>query len=453
MNSQDSIVQPPALGLPPGFLWGASTSSYQVEGAANEDGRAPSVWDTYCRMKGRVLNGDTGDIACDHYRRYPEDIALMRELGVDVYRFSIAWSRVLPRGRGAANEKGLAFYDRLIDATLEAGIQPWICLYHWDLPQALQELGGWTNRDCAGRFGDYALLCARRYGDRVKHWATFNEQNVSTLFGYVFDCMPPGVSDRVAYMRAVHHQNLAHGAGIDALRSTVSGASLGVVHNRQVVYPERRDPAQQAAVAPMDAHWNLIFPDPQILGRYPALVAEEMEAYVRPGDMQRICRPLDWFGLNHYSPVWAALDAQGALGFRMGAAPAELPVTDIGWAICPEAFALELKTIHERYKLPIYVTENGCGSDKDRPDAGGQIRDAHRVDFLNRYLQAMADAMRAGVDVRGYFVWSLLDNFEWNSGYANRFGLVYVDFADLGRIPKASFRWFAETIRANRNPG
>lgn len=441
----------PVLGLPAGFLWGASTSSYQIEGAAAEDGRGPSVWDTLCRMQGRVKNGDTGDVACDHYHRYAEDVELMRKIGLDAYRFSIAWPRVLPRGRGKANAKGLDFYDRLIDMLLEAGIQPWVCLYHSDLPQALEDLGGWTSRDSAGWFADYALLAARRYGDRVRHWATFNEQSVSTLFGFLWGWSPPSLSDRAVYFRAVHHQNLAHGAAIDVLRDSVRGASLGVIHNRQRVYPERNDRAHEAAVAPLDVHWNDLFPDPQILGCYPAPLAEEIEPHVQAGDLARICRPLDWFGLNHYGPLWAKADPSAVFGFHLGAAPDGLPSTEIGWGVDPDAFRYELVNTHKRYHLPVYVTENGFGSDRDQPDDHGRVEDFRRIAYLEAYLQALAAAVAAGADVRGYFVWSLLDNFEWGAGYANRFGLVFVDFETQRRIPKASASWYGELIRSQRS--
>lgn len=441
---------PSFLGLPPGFLWGVSTSSYQIEGAAKEDGRAPSVWDLHCRQKDRVNNGDTGDIACDHYHRYPEDVALMKSLGVDAYRFSIAWPRVLPRGRGKVNYKGLDFYDRLVDSVLEAGIEPWICLYHWDLPQALEDLGGWTNRDIQGWFADYAVLVARRFGDRVKRYATFNEPNVCTLFGFAFNWTPPGVADKPAYYKAVHHLNLAHGAAIDVLRDLAPGASLGVVHNRQVVHPENNAPENQAAADAFSAHWNLIFPDPQMLGRYPDLLADEMEPYMQAGDLARICRPLDWFGLNHYGPMYAKVDPNNVLGIGMGASPQETPHSEIGWAIHPEAFRAELLETHKRYGLPVYVTENGCGSDKDAPDLNGAVVDRHRIAYLTDYTQAMADAVRDGADVRGYFVWSVLDNFEWGSGFANRFGLVHVDFNTLKRTPKSSYAWYRDLIKLHR---
>jgi beta-glucosidase len=447
-TSPTSALPAPALGLSPGFVWGASTSSYQIEGAANEDGRAASIWDTYCKRKG-VANGDTGDVACDHYHRYAEDIRIMAELGIQAYRFSIAWPRVLPRGRGAVNQKGLDFYDRLIDGLLAAGIEPWICLYHWDLPQVLQDKGGWANRDSAGWFADYAMLAARRYGDRVRHWATFNEQSVATMFGYLWGWSAPASTDRAGYFSAVHHQNLAHGFGIDVLRATVPNASLGIIHNRQVVYPQRRDPAHLAAVEPMDAHWNGIFPDPQILGHYPNLVADDIEPWLQAGDMSRICRPLDWFGLNHYGPLWARVDAESMFGFGMGAGPDDPPHPELGWTIYPEAFTLELLRTHRRYGLPVYVTENGCGSDRELADETGFVQDNHRLAFLSEYMAAMSAAVAQGADVRGYFVWSLLDVFEWGAGLSNRFGIVRVDFDSLKRTPKASASWYADLIKAN----
>ena len=255
----------------PGFVWGVSTSSYQIEGAAQEDGRGPSIWDTYCRQPGRIKNGDTGEIACDHYHRYTEDIALMRNLGVKAYRFSVSWPRVMPTGRGATNEVGLAFYDRLIDGLLAAEIEPWLCLYHWDLPQALGDRGGWTNRESVEWFADYATLIGRRYGDRVKRYATFNEPSVFTLFGYCLGGQPPAISDHASLLRAIHHVNLAHGAAVDRLRASVINASVGAVHNCQPCRPAREGPEHLLASQKLDAYWNGAFPDPQLLGKYPAI--------------------------------------------------------------------------------------------------------------------------------------------------------------------------------------
>lgn len=432
--------------LPPGFVWGVSTSSYQIEGAVKDDGRGPSIWDTHCRQKGRIANDDTGDVACDHYHRWAEDVALMRDLAIRAYRFSVAWPRVLPQGRGAVNEPGLAFYDRLIDALLEAEIEPWLCLYHWDLPQALDDLGGWTSRDCAGWFADYATLVARRYGDRIKRFATFNEPSVFSLFGYAFGWNAPAVADRAAYFKAIHHVNLAHGSAVDVLRALVPAASIGAIHNRQRCFPSSKAPEDARAAELFDEHWNRAFPDPQHFACYPPSIAREIEPYQQAGDMARICRPADWFGLNHYSPIYAKADPGMALGFGWGSPPEDAPRSGIGWPIQASAFRDELVETHRRYRLPVYVLENGFGA-QEQPDAEGQILDQSRIDYLSAYTDALRAAVAAGADVRGYFVWSLLDNFEWGSGYANRFGLVYVDFATQRRIPKASARWYAEMIR------
>ena len=439
------------LDLPSGFIWGASTSSYQIEGATNQDGRGASVWDTFCKMKDRIANGQSGDEACDHYHRYGEDIRLLTELGIQAYRFSIAWPRVLPHGRGAPNEKGLDFYDRLIDGLLEVGIDPCICLYHWDLPQALADLGGWTNRDSRGWFADYAMLVARRYGDRVKRWATFNEQNVSTLCGFQWGWSPPLSTELSNYYKAVHHQNLAHGTGIDVLRSLVPNASLGVIHNCQPVFAQQYDIDHQPAVELMNTHWNQIFPDPQILGVYPESCISDIEPYIMAGDLSLICRPLDWFGLNYYGPLWAKIDPSCGLGFHFGAFPEGSRHSELNWSVDPEQFKQELLYIHHRYNLPIYVTENGCGSEKEQADDNGFVQDEHRLNYLQDHAVAMAEAVHEGADVRGYYVWSLLDNFEWNAGYQSRFGIVRVDFDTQRRTPKASARWYAELIEANRD--
>lgn len=440
-----------ALKVPPGFLWGASTSAYQIEGAAAEDGRGPSIWDIHSRIPGRTNNGDTGDVACDHYHRWPEDLALLKKLGVDAYRFSVSWPRVLPRGRGAVNDKGLDFYDRVIDAVLEAGIQPWLCLYHWDLPQRLHELGGWTNRDVAGWFADYTTLIARKFGDRVRHFATFNEPNVATLFGYAMTWCAPAMQDRDAYFRAAHHLNLAHGAAVDVLRDHVQGAQIGAIYNMQPVHPETDTPENRKAAQVLDAHWNLVYADPQILGTYPAVVAGDFEPYVQAGDMARICRPMDWLGMNHYGPIWTRADATNQIGIAWGDNPNPVPHPDIGWPIYPEAFTAELKRCAARYRLPVYVTENGMGRGADEEKVvDGRVADPYRIAYLKLYTAAMEQAIADGVDVRGYFIWSLLDNYEWGSGYGNRFGIVHVDFTTQARTPKDSFAWYADLIAGNR---
>lgn len=437
-----------------GFVWGVSTSAFQIEGAAHTDGRGDSIWDAYGRQQGRIKNGDTGDVACDHYHRYADDIALMRDLGVDAYRFSISWPRVLPKGRGAANEAGLAFYDRLIDALLAAGIEPWICLYHWDLPQALDELGGWESRDIVGWFADYAALAGRRYGDRVKRFATFNEPCVFTMFGYGTAWNAPGIADKTALHKAIHHVNLSHGAGVDALRASVPEASIGAIHNRQPSLPCTPSKEDQEAAQRFAEYWNNPFSDPQAFACYSAFLTEAIEPFIQPGDMARIARPIDWFGLNHYSPHYIrAFD--NVLGAIPGAPPAGVPRTAIGWPIVPAAFRDTLLEIHARYRLPIYVLENGTASD-DKPDGSGHVQDSGRIAYLQDYTGAMREAIEAGADVRGYFVWSLMDNFEWTAGYTQRFGLVYVDFTTQQRIPKASARWYADFIanaKGSKVPG
>ena len=435
----------PIANLPRDFIWGVSTSSYQIEGAAREDGRGLSVWDTYSHQ-GKVKNNDTGDVATDHYHRYREDVALMRKLGVNAYRFSVAWPRVLPQGRGAPNEPGLAFYDRLIDALLEVGIEPWICLYHWDLPQALDDLGGWTTRDIAGWFRDYAALVGKRYGDRVKRFATFNEPSIFILFGLGFG-NKRATDHADALHRGIHHVNLAHGAAIDALRETVPGASLGAIHNFQPCLPS--SPADAKAAERASFYWNEAYTDPQCLGIYPPFLQEKIAPHLQAGDLERIHRPVDWFGLNHYSPVFVKADDKEITGFSFGDRPEGTKLTPINWPIMPQAFGDTLVELTRRFKLPIYVTENGMGG-YDELDAQGGVDDQNRVDFLRGYIGAMNDAVVRGADVRGYFVWSLLDNFEWDSGYSVRFGLVYVDYPTLRRIPKASFEWYRRLIEAAR---
>ncbi|TGN89015.1 beta-glucosidase [Bradyrhizobium yuanmingense] len=433
--------------LRPDFIWGVSTSSFQIEGATREDGRGLSIWDIYCQS-GAIRNRDTGDVACDHYHRYREDVGLLKALGVQAYRFSVAWPRVLPQGCGSSNEAGLAFYDRLIDELLAAGIEPWLCLYHWDLPQALEDRGGWLNRDSAAWFADYAGLAARRFGDRVKRFATFNEPSIFTLFGRSLGKRDRGSEDELH--RMIHHVNLAHGAAVDVLRASVAGASIGCIHNRQPCRPSGAGEADAAAAARLNIYWNDVYPDPQCGGAYPPSIRTAIEPHMQPGDMARICRPVDWFGVNHYSPVYVKANANSMLGYDFGDKPAGAPLTPIDWPIDPEAFQQTLQSAYARYGLPIYVLENGYGG-FDEPDQTGAVNDSGRIEFLKAYIEAMNAAASGGVDVRGYFIWSLLDNFEWDSGYSTRFGLAYVDYVSLRRIPKASFGWYAGLIKAGRS--
>ena len=369
----------------------------------------------------------------------------MGELGLGAYRFSLAWPRILPTGKGSVNQAGLSFYDRLIDALLERGIEPWACLYHWDLPQHLDDLGGWPSRDTAGWFADYAALCARRFGDRVKRWATFNEFSVFTLFGYAFGWGAPSISDKALHLRTMHHVNLAHGAAVDVLHGLVPGAQVGGIHSWQPLRPAVDAPEDPEACALFNEHWNLAYPDAQILGQYPPRIARAIEPYVRAGDMARICRPLEWFGLNHYAPMYGKADPNMLWGFVFGSPPDDMPRTETGWPIQPSAFTDSLAELTARYRLPIYVTENGTGM-HDQAERADDLDDRPRVDYMRAYIQAMAEAVRAGADVRGYFAWSLLDNFEWGAGYGDRFGIVYVDYATQQRIPKASAKWYARLI-------
>ena len=339
---------PPLEGPRRDFIWGVSTSSFQIEGATREDGRGLSVWDTYCQT-GHIANHDTGDVASDYYHRYLEDVGLMQRLGVQAYRFSVAWPRVLPQGRGAPNEPGLAFYDRLIDAILKAGIEPWLCLYHWDMPQALDDLGGWTTRDSVGWFTDYAALVAARYGDRVKRFATFNEPSIFTLFGFGFGGGERATSSADRMHRAIHHVNLSHGAAVDAVRARVPGGSIGAIHNYQPCLPST--PANAQAADSCDTYWNRAFPDPQCLGAYPQAMQAAMEPHVQAGDLARIQRPVDWFGLNHYSPIFVKADANALLGFAFGDKPADIQATPNDWPIVPDAFRDTLLTVAQAFRL------------------------------------------------------------------------------------------------------
>jgi beta-glucosidase len=434
-------VLPP---FPKNFIWGASTAAYQIEGAANEDGRGASIWDVFSQSPGKVKTGETGDVACDHYHRYKEDIALMRDLGLSVYRFSVSWPRVLPLGEGAPNEKGLDFYGRLIDGLLESGVEPWLCLYHWDLPQALHLRGGWTDRRAADWFGAYAELLARRFGGRVARWVTFNEPNVFTIAGYATGVHAPGVADIGAMFAAAHNVNRAHGRAVDAIR-TFARTPIGVVCNQQPVRPHRPGTDDEASAAFADLVWNRMFADPMILGAYPEGLAPVFAPLTQEGDLAGIRRPLDFFGLNHYSPVYVKSDPAAPGGLALADAPEGAPRTMMGWEIAPDAFRETLVKEHKRYGLPIVVTENGVAF-RDVVGPDGRISDEGRIDYLADYLGAVADAIKDGARIDGYCVWSLLDNFEWAEGYTPRFGIVHVDYATQKRTPKASFRWLKSVI-------
>jgi beta-glucosidase len=430
---------------PEGFLWGASTSAYQIEGATDADGRGPSIWDEWAKVPGRMRDGETGEPASGHYHRWREDVALLRELGARAYRFSIAWPRVQPLGRGAVNAKGLDFYDRLTDALCAAGIVPVACLYHWDLPQALQEEGGWPARDIAGRFADYAAICAARLADRIALWATFNEPGLFTMFGHLTGGHPPGIRRTDAYLAAMHHVNLAHGGATRAILAVRGDARVACVHNVQPVRPATEDPADVEAAAMLGELWNRALPDPQLLGHYPGRIAALMEPWLRAGDLAAIRAPAAWVGVNHYSPVYAKHEPSLPFGCAFTDAPKDgTPATPINWRIEPGAFRDTLREVHARYRLPVVVTENGYGAEED----GSSLDDQGRIAFHRDYVAAMREARAAGADIRGYLAWTLLDNLEWSGGRRVRFGLVRVEPDTQERRKKASFAWFADTIRS-----
>jgi len=436
--------------FPADFVWGASTSSYQIEGAVDADGRGKSIWDIFCHTPGKVKGGDTGDVACDHYHRWPEDVEWLQRGGFSAYRFSTAWPRILPTGAGAVETRGLDFYDRLVDGLLARGVKPWLCLYHWDQPQALQEEGGWLHRDIADKFADYARVVAKRLSDRVRHWAMFNEANVHALFGHGIGSHAPGLTGLSNMLAAIHHQNLAQGRALQALRAEHSQLRLGTVINVQPARPSSDRDEDRRAVERFDAFWNGAVLDPLFKGVYPAAIAADFAPLVAPGDLATAKQPIDFFGLNYYAPMYVAAAPQNLLGAWFGAVPAGTRFTAFGWPIDPSGLTDALHRLRERYGNPeIHVTENGaCYDDPVAPD--GTVHDDDRVAYLRDHLTAARRALAEGVNLRGYFVWSLLDNFEWAEGYSRRFGIIHVDFASLKRAPKASYQWLSEFIRQQR---
>ena len=437
-----------AAGLPPDFRFGTSTASYQIEGAVTEDGKGPSIWDTFTAQPGRIVDGSTGDVACDHYHRWREDVELLRRLGADGYRFSIAWPRIQPTGSGAVNEAGLAFYDRLVDALLEAGVQPMATLYHWDLPQALEDAGGWLNRDTALRFGDYAAVVADRLGDRVAHWCPVNEPNVVTMAGYALTELAPARGLLFDALPVAHHLLLGHGLAVQALRARATG-QVGTATNHMPVWPLSDDEVDLGAAGYLDLLWNRLFADPILLGRYPDAFADAMPGPVAE-DLALISQPLDFYGLNYYNPQGVRAAPDGSpIPFEQVSLTG-FPTTDFGWPVVPSGLTDLLVDFHERYPNmpPIVITESGCSYGVG-PDEHGLVDDQARIDYLDGHVRAVADAVARGVDVRGYYCWSLMDNFEWADGFTQRFGLVHVDYDTLVRTPKRSFDWYADLVRTH----
>jgi beta-glucosidase len=433
--------------FPADFVWGASASSYQIEGAVDADGRGQSIWDVFSHTPGRVKGGDTGDVACDHYHRWREDLDLLARGGFNAYRFSTAWPRIMPAGAGAVEQRGLDFYDRLVDGLLARGVKPWLCLYHWDLPQALQDQGGWLKRDIAQKFADFARVVAKRLGDRVQHWAMFNEANVHALFGHGIGSYAPGLTGLPNMLAAIHHQNLAQGRALQALRAEHSQLRLGTVTNVQPARPSSDRDEDRRATERFDAFWNGAVLDPLFNGVYPGAIATEFAPLVASRDLATIKQPIDFFGLNYYAPMYVAAAPQSLFGAWFGAVPPGTRFTAFGWPIDPSGLTDALHRLRDRYGNPeIYVTENGACYD-DAPAADGSVHDDDRVAYLRDHLTAARRALAEGVNLHGYFVWSLLDNFEWAEGYSRRFGVIRVDFATLKRTPKASFAFLADTAR------
>ncbi len=435
--------------LPPGFLLGVATSAYQVEGAVSDDGRGPTIWDTFSHTPGRIVDGTNGDVAADHYHRVGEDVGLLERLGVGGYRFSVAWSRVQPAGRGPVNAAGLDFYDRLVDRLLEAGIAPMATLYHSDLPQALEDDGGWLNPATASAFAEYAGIVGDRLADRVASWVPVAEPNVAALQGYGLGTQAPGHVLHFDALHACHHLLLAHGRAVTALRA--SGArDIGCANNHAPIWPATDDPADVGAGKLFDSLWNGLFLEPMLLGRYPADLQPLVEELVRPGDLADIRAPLDFYGVNYYSPIRIAAASEDApvpfevlelLGY---------PRTDRGWTVVPDALREWLITFRARFRAalpPIVITEAGASYRGD-PDEHGVVDDQLRIDYLDAHLRAVATAAERGVDIRGFYAWSLLDSFEWTEGLSQRYGLVHVDFDTLVRTPKRSFDWYASLIAA-----
>ncbi|MGW6411755.1 GH1 family beta-glucosidase [Streptomyces vinaceus] len=439
--------------LPREFAWGTATSAYQIEGAVAEDGRAPSIWDTFSHTPGAVDGGHTGDTACDHYHRWREDIALMGELGTNAYRMSVAWPRVVPGGDGPANAKGLAFYDRLVDGLLAAGITPSVTLYHWDLPQALQDRGGWPERATAEHFAAYAGLVAARLGDRVTQWATLNEPLCSAWIGHLEGRMAPGWTDLTAAVRASYHLLLGHGLATQAVRAAAPGAQIGIVNNLSTIEPATDGEADRAAAARMDGHVNRWWLDP-VHGRgFPADMREvyAVDLPERPGDLAAIAAPLDWTGLNYYFPQTVTADPAGPAPYARQIDRPGVPRTGMDWEVDAGGLETLLMRLTEEYGARrIHVTENGS-SYEDTVAADGSVHDPDRARYLTGHLAACARAARRGAPLAGYYAWSLLDNFEWAYGYDKRFGLVRVDYATQRRTVKTSGRRYAEVIAAHRS--
>jgi beta-glucosidase len=442
---------PTGLGLlfPPGFVWGAATSAYQIEGAAAQDGRGPSIWDTFSHRPGTIVDGSNGDVACDHYHRFATDLDLMRDLGIRSYRFSLSWSRILPTGRGAVNPQGLDFYKRLVDGLHARDIAPVATLFHWDLPQPLQDEGGWENRDCASWFADYAEVAFRELGASVPTWLTINEPKTIVQVGYTYGAMAPGKRDRNAAAVAAHHLALAHGQAVAAFRAAGTGGRIGPALNLAPAYPAYDGADARAALA--DGYENRLYLDPILRGSYPTDASEflgagpwtALEAAIHDGDLAVIGAPIDVLGVNYYGPVFIDVD---------GTYVTMMPTSIAEWEqIYPDGlYDILVRLTHDYTDRPLLITENGIPNAGTVVPVDGAVEDPERIEYVRDHLAAAHRAIAAGARLEGYHVWSLLDNFEWAQGYTQRWGIVHVDFATQQRTPKASAYWYRDVIAGNR---
>jgi beta-glucosidase len=440
------------ISFPKNFVWGTASASYQIEGAISQDGKGPSIWDEFSHRKGAIKNGDTGDIACDHYNKMQEDVNLMHKLGYPAYRFSVSWPRVYPSGKSILNERGLSFYDRLVDSLLKKKIEPYITLYHWDLPLSLEKEGGWLNRDTAEYFGEYTETVVRRLGDRVKNWITLNEPWIVLVCGYLLKVFPPGLFKPFSAMKVAHNLLLAHGVSAARIKSLYPKSNVGITNALMPVYSYRLD-KESSSVKRADAILNQLWLDPIFKGKYPDEISKEVERQnkenLREGDLKIISTPIDFLGINNYSrmvvkPVWFPFYNFRPVNVKYKGAK----FTSMDWEIFPEGLYVLLKRIREEYaNPPVFITENGVAFYEKLES--GELQDPNRIHFLQEYLFSVHRAIMEGCDVRGYFVWTFMDNFEWASGYEKTFGLVHVDRNTLKRTPKASAHWYSHLIKKN----
>jgi beta-glucosidase len=440
--------------FPPDFLWGVSTSAYQIEGAWNEDGKGESIWDRYSHQPNRILHNGNGDVACDHYHRVQQDVALLKELGVKSYRFSVSWSRVIPQGIGEKNQKGLDFYKKLVDELLSVNIKPFITLYHWDLPQALQDRGGWVNRDTVSHFTDYANLIFSTLADRVDMWATHNEPRVVSFIGYGHASMAPGIADFSKSYQVAHHLLLAHGSTVQEYRKNGYQGDIGIVIDSEHSFPASFQPEDLLAWQRYYEQDTGIFTDALFLGKYPDLLMNwigPMQPEIKPGDMEIIREPIDFLGINYYRGMEVSFHQTGGY-LKCKTRHETLPMwgyTEMGWGIHPKGLLMVLKNLKDRYgDIPLVISESGCAT-QDIVDEAGYVDDQERIDYLRMHFESGWQAIQTGINLKGYYVWSLMDNFEWSQGYSPRFGLVRVDYDTLARIPKKSFYWYQNIISKN----